>query len=161
MPSSDDSPGLKSPGQRERGASEKRPGEQPGAPGASLAWRDDSDEARPLFPAGPYGCGRDLADAADLEVSGSRQVIEMPMAAAKVVQYDSHAVGVRVRPGPRGTAVGGRREADTVTWGLNARALAVFLVVSPRFPGCIGGGESFAPGTLVLLANWTTAPSHH
>jgi transposase len=145
-PSSDDLPGRKAPGQRERGASGKRPGKQPGAPGAYLAWRDDPDEARPLFPAGPCGCGRDLADAADLGIPGSRQVIEMPLAAAKVVQYDSHAVECacsRVHEAPPPADAG---EAGTVTWGLNARALAVFLMVMHHVPveRCAGILESLS-----------------
>jgi len=133
-PSSDDLPGRKAPGQRKRGGSGKRPGKQPGAPGAHLAWRDDPDDARPLFPAGGCECGRDLADAADLGISGSRQVIEVPLAAAKVVQYDSHAVEcacgrVHEAPPPAGAGAAG-----TVTWGLNARALAVFLMVVHHVP---------------------------
>ena len=87
----------------------------------------------PLFPAGPCPCGRDLADAADLGVTGSRQVIDVPLAAAKVTQYDSHAVACtcgRLHEAPP-SADGG--EAGAVTWGLNARALAVLLMVhSPR-----------------------------
>jgi transposase len=133
-PSSDDMPGRKAPGQRKRGGTGKRPGKQPGTPGAHLAWRDDPDDTVPLFPAGPCACGRDLADAADLGVSGSRQVIEMPLAAARVVQYDSHAAGcacgrVHEAPGPAGAG-----ETQTVTWGLNARALAVFLMVIHHVP---------------------------
>jgi transposase len=133
-PSSDDLPGRKAPGQRKRSGSGKRPGKQPGAPGAHLAWRDDPDDTRPLFPAGACACGRDLADAADLGVSGSRQVIEVPLAAAKTVQYDSHAVECpcgRVHEAPPPADAGA---AGTVTWGLNARALAVFLMVVHHVP---------------------------
>ena len=133
-PSADDLPGRKGPGQRKRGGSGKRPGKQPGAPGAHLAWRDDPDDTVPAFPSGPCQCGRDLSDAADLGVSGSRQVIEMPLAAARVVQYDSHAVACacgRVHEAPPPADAG---EAGTVTWGLNARALAVFLMVIHHVP---------------------------
>ena len=133
-PSADDLPGRKAPGQRKQGGPGKRPGKQPGAPGAHLAWREDPDDTVPLFPAGSCPCGRDLAGAADLGVSASRQVIEVPLAAARVVQYDSHAVEcacgqVHEAPSPAG---GG--EAGTVTWGLNARALAVFLMVIHHVP---------------------------
>jgi transposase len=133
-PSADDLPGRKGPGQRKRGGSGKRPGKQPGAPGAHLAWRDDPDDTVPVFPSGPCRCGRDLSDAADLGVSGSRQVIEVPLAAARTVQYDSHAVGCacgRVHDAPAPADAG---EAGTVTWGLNARALAVFLMVIHHVP---------------------------
>ena len=128
-PSADDLPGRKAPGQRKRGGSGKRPGKQPGAPGAHLAWRDDPDDTVPLFPSGPCQCGRVLAGAADLGISGSRQVIEVPLAAARTVQYDSHAVACAcgmVHEAPPPADAG---EAGTVTWGPNARALAVFLMV--------------------------------
>ena len=133
-PSADDLPGRKAPGQRKRGGSGKRPGKQPGAPGAHLAWRDDPDDTRALFPAGSCGCGRDLADAADLGVSGSRQVIEVPLAAAKVVQYDSHAVACACGRVHEAAPPADTGEAGTVTWGLNARALAVFLMVIHHVP---------------------------
>jgi transposase len=88
----------------------------------------------PLFPSGPCQCGRDLAGAADLGISGSRQVIEVPLAAARTVQYDSHAAAcecgmVHEAPPPADAGAAG-----TVTWGLNARALAVFLMVVHHVP---------------------------
>ncbi len=109
-------------------------GKQPGAPGAHLAWREAPDDTVPVFPAGACPCGRDLAAAADLGVSGSRQVIEVPLATARVVQHDSHAVECgcgRVHEAPPPADAG---EAGTVTWGLNARALAVFLMVVRHVP---------------------------
>ena len=133
-PSSDDLPGRKAPGQRKRGSSGKRPGKQPGAPGAHLAWREDPDDAVPLFPAGPCACGRDLADAADLGISGSRQVIEVPLAAARVVQYDSHAAACACGRVHEAAPPADAGQAGTVTWGLNARALAVFLMVVHHVP---------------------------
>ena len=145
-PSADDLPGRKAPGQRKRGGTGKRPGKQPGAPGAHLAWRDDPDDTRPLFPAGPCECGRDLADAADLGVSGSRQVIEMPLAAARVVQYDGHAVECACGRVHEAAPPADAGEAGTVTWGLNARALAVFLMVIHHVPveRCAGILESLS-----------------
>jgi transposase len=133
-PSGDDFPGRKAPEQRKRGGPKRKPGKQPGAPGAHLAWRDAPDDTVPVFPAGACPCGRDLAAAADLGVSGSRQVIEVPLAAVRVVQYDSHAVECgcgRVHEAPPPADAG---EAGTVTWGLNARALAVSLMVVHHVP---------------------------
>jgi hypothetical protein len=46
----------------------------------------------PLFPGGSCPWGLDLAQAADLGVVASRQVIDVPLAAATVTQYDEHAV---------------------------------------------------------------------
>jgi len=145
-PSSDDLPGRKAPQQRKRAGGKGKPGKQPGAPGAHLAWREDPDDRVPLFPVGSCDCGRDLADAADLGVSGSRQVIELPLAAARVVQYDSHAAACacgRVHEAPPPADAG---EAGTVTWGLNARALAVFLMVIHHVPveRCAGILESLS-----------------
>jgi transposase len=133
-PSADDLPGRKAPGQRKRGGTGKRPGKQPGAPGAHLAWRDDPDDTVPLFPAGPCACGRDLAGAADLGVSGSRQVIEVPLAAARTVQYDSHAAACACGRVHEAAPPADAGQAGTVTWGLNARALAVFLMVVHHVP---------------------------
>jgi hypothetical protein len=74
-PSADDLPGRKSPDSRRAGGGGKRrPGKQPGAPGAHLAWNQDPDERVPLFPQGPCSCGQDLAGAADLGIVASRQV---------------------------------------------------------------------------------------
>ena len=145
-PSADDLPGRTGPKPRGQRGNGKRPGKQPGSPGAHLAWRDVPDDTVPLFPAGPCPCGRDLAGAADLGVTGSRQVIDVPLAAAKVVQYDSHAVACacgRVHGAAPPAAAG---EAGTVTWGLNARALAVFLMVIHHVPveRCAGILESMS-----------------
>ena len=60
------------------GAGERRPGKQPGAPGAYLAWNDHPDETIPHFPAGACACGADLAGAGDLGVRYSHQVTDLP-----------------------------------------------------------------------------------
>jgi hypothetical protein len=91
----------------------------------------------PLFPAGACPCGRDLGTAADLGATGSRQVIDVPLAAATMTQYDSHAVAC---------ACGRVHKVRAVTWGLNARALAVFLMVVHHVPveRCAGILESLS-----------------
>ena len=43
-PSSDDLPGRKAPAPRPKPGSGRRPGKQPGAPGAHLAWPETPDE---------------------------------------------------------------------------------------------------------------------
>ena len=50
-------------------AGKRRPGKQPGAPGAYLAWNDDPDHTVPHFPQGRCDCGTDLAEAEDLGVT--------------------------------------------------------------------------------------------
>jgi len=91
-PSSDDLPGRKAPAPRAKPGSGRRPGKQPGALGAHLAWSQTPDETVALFPEGSCPCGLDLTGAADLGVVASRQVIDVPLAAATVTQYDEHAV---------------------------------------------------------------------
>jgi hypothetical protein len=136
-PSTDDLPGRKAPEPRKRAGGKRQPGKQPGAPSAHLAWRDDPDDTVPLFPARACPCGRDLGTAADLGATGSRQVIDVPLAAATVTQYDSHAVAC---------ACGRVHKVGAVTWGLNARALAVFLMVVHHVPveRCAGILESLS-----------------
>ena len=51
-PSTDDLPGKKPPERRPRRGGGRRPGKQPGAPGAYLAWRERPDETEDVFPGG-------------------------------------------------------------------------------------------------------------
>jgi transposase len=134
-PSLDDMPGktppVPGPG---RGNGKRSQGKQRGAPGAHLAWSDDPDGRRPLFPQGSCACGKDLADAEDLGVAASHQVIDTPVVTAMVTQYDEHAVAcgcgrVHVAAPPAGAG-----EAGTVTYGLNLQAWCVFLLVMHHIP---------------------------
>ena len=134
-PSADDLPGKTAPQPRPpRGNGKKKQGKQPGAPGSHLAWSDDPQETVPLFPQGACACGRDLADAADLGVAASHQVIDTPLVTATVTQYDGHAVECacgrlhRAPPPPDAGAAG------TVTYGLNIQAWCVFLMVAHHVP---------------------------
>jgi transposase len=134
-PSADDLPGKAPPVPKpKRGDGKRRQGKQRGAPGAHLAWSDDPDETEPLFPEGACGCGRDLADAEDLGVTASHQVIDTPAVTATVTQYDGHAVAcacgkVHVAAPPAGAG-----EAGTVTYGPNVQAWVVFLLVMHHVP---------------------------
>ena len=92
-PSSDGQPGRKPPQRRQRqGGKKRRPGKQPGAPGAYLPWNDHPDDTIPHFPEGTCGCGRNLARARDLGVRYSHQVTDLPEARAETVQHDRHEV---------------------------------------------------------------------
>ncbi|MGI8429529.1 MAG: IS66 family transposase [Solirubrobacteraceae bacterium] len=134
-PSADDLPGKTPPAAKpKRGDGKKRQGKQRGAPGAHLAWSEDPDERKPLFPRGACGCGQDLADAEDVGISASHQVIDTPVVTATVTQYDEHAVACRcgrvhVAPPPAGAG-----QAGAVTYGLNLQAWAVFLLVVHHVP---------------------------
>jgi transposase len=134
-PSADDLPGKTSPAPRPgRGAGKRRQGKQPGSPGAHLAWSEDPDKTEPLFPEGSCACGRDLADADDLGVVGSHQLVDTPAVTAVLTQYDEHAVACRcglvhASPPPPGAG-----EAGTVTYGPNLQAWCVFLLVAHHVP---------------------------
>ena len=52
-PSTDDLPGKKPPQRRAgRGGMKRKPGKQPGAPGAFLAWNEHPDKTEDVFPEG-------------------------------------------------------------------------------------------------------------
>ncbi len=133
-PSADDLPGRKPPERRQRRGGGGKPGKQPGAPGAFLAWREVPDDIIPHFPQGSCGCGADLTGARDLGVRYSHQVTDLPEARAETIQHDRHEVEC---------ACGRRHVADappqagapgTVTYGLNFQAWCVFLMVMHHVP---------------------------
>jgi transposase len=134
-PSADDLPGRTPPQRRQRGRDgNKRQGKQPGAPGAYLAWSESPRDTVPLFPRGACTCGRDLADAADLGVAASHQVIDVPLVTASVTQYDEHAVACAC--GRLHTAAPPLQAGapGTVTYGLNIQAWCVFLLAAHHVP---------------------------
>jgi hypothetical protein len=134
-PSADDLPGKTPPAPKPgRGNGKRKQGKQRGAPGAHLAWSENPDEKKPLFPQGACSCGRDLADAGDLGIVASHQVIDTPVVTAKVTQYDGHAVACgcgQVHAAPPPAGAGG---AGTVAYGPNVQAWAVFLLVMHHVP---------------------------
>ena len=134
-PSTDDLPGRKPPERKARRGGGRKPGKQPGAPGAYLAWREVPDKTEDLFPEGACACGRDLAGARDLGVRYSHQVTDLPEARAETVQYDRHEAGcacgrVHVADAPPEAA----GAPGTVTYGLNFQAWCVFLLVIHHVP---------------------------
>jgi transposase len=132
-PSADDLPGRTPPPPRSRKA-RRRPGKQPGAPGSHLAWSEHPDDTVPHFPQRACGCGRDLAAAADLGVVASHQEIEIPLAAARVIQHELHEVAcvcgaVHRTPPPPGAGTPG-----TVTYSVQLQAWCVFLIAAHHVP---------------------------
>jgi transposase len=113
----------------------RKPGKQPGAPGAFLAWNEHPDTTEDVFPRGICPCGADLAGARDLGVKYSHQVTDLPEARAVTIQHDRHEVQC---------ACSRRHVADappeaagapgTVTYGLNFQAWCVFLMVMHHVP---------------------------
>ena len=135
-PSTDDLPGKTPPERRTgQGGMKRKPGKQPGAPGAFLAWNEHPDTTEDVFPEGICRCGADLAGARDLGVKYSHQVTDLPEARAVTIQHDRHEVEC---------ACGRTRVADvppeaagapgTVTYGLNVQAWCVFLLVMHHVP---------------------------
>jgi transposase len=135
-PSADDLPGKAAPEPKPgRGNGKKRrQGKQPGAPGAHLAWSEDPDKRQPLFPQGACACGRDLAEAGDLGVAASHQLMDTPAVTAVLTQYDEHAVACRCGQVHVAAPPAGAGEAGTVTYGPNLQAWCVFLLVMHHVP---------------------------
>jgi len=132
-PSLDDKPGGTAPKGKARASSVRAKGKQKGAPGANLSWSDVPNERQDRFPQGACGCGADLAGAADLGVVDAFQQIEIPAVAAKVTQYDQHAVRcgcgkVHTAARPAGAGTG------KVEYGPVLAAWAVFLMVVHHLP---------------------------
>jgi transposase len=141
-PSTDDLPGKKPPERRPRRGGGRKPGKQPGAPGAYLAWREHPDKTEDVFPAASCACG-----AADRGVRYSHQVTDLPEARAQTTQYDRHEVvcacgRVHVADAPPEAA----GAPGTVTYGLNFQAWCVFLLVMHHVPveRCAGILESMS-----------------
>ncbi len=134
-PSTDDLPGKKPPPAKPRRGGGRRPGKQPGAPGAYLAWQESPDKTKDVFPAGTCACGKDLAEARDLGVRYSHQVTDLPEARAETIQYDRHEAEcgcgrTHVADAPPEAA----GAPGTVTYGLNFQAWCVFLMVMHHVP---------------------------
>src|SRR5712691_1127570 len=128
-PSADDLPGRTPPKEKPRRPGGKRkPGKQPGAPGAHLAWSDDPDQTMPHFPQGTCECGADLAAAADLGVAASHQVIDIPVETAQVIQHDLHEAACTCGRVHRASAPAGTGTPGTVTYGLALQALCAYLI---------------------------------
>jgi transposase len=133
-PSADDLPGKTMPAPKPKRDGQKRPGKQPGAPGAHLAWSENPDKREDLFPQGPCACGRDLADADDLGVTASHQLMDTPVVTAALTQYDEHMVACRCGRVHVAAPPAGAGEAGTVTYGPNLQAWCVFLLVMHHVP---------------------------
>jgi hypothetical protein len=111
-PAKDDQPGKKPPAPKNRrGSADRAKGKQKGAPGTNLAWSDPRPTRKTSSPKGDCGCGQDLAAAADLGVVDCYRQVEIPLVAAKLTQYDQHAVRCRcgkvhTAPRPEGARSG-------------------------------------------------------
>lgn len=135
-PSKDDDPGRMPPAtrpKRQAGGPKRKPGKQPGAPGANLAWVDKPDDQVDRFPQGWCECGHDLAGAIDLGVVDRYQQHEIPQVGVKVTQYDQHRVRCGCGRIHTATRPDGARPG-LVGYGPNLQALAVYLMVVHFLP---------------------------
>jgi transposase len=137
-PSGDDLPGRKPPARKERRAAQRaekkrKPGKQPGSPGAAMRW-GKAGKTIGHFPQGDCECGADLADAADLGIARSYQQEDVPEPAPALrYQHDLHktrcACGrMHVAPRP-----GGVPDAP-LSVGPRLSAMAVYLSVFQHLP---------------------------
>ena len=137
-PSSDDLPGRRPPARKERRAAERaekkrKPGKQPGSPGAAMRW-EKPDKVIGHLPQGDCECGADLADAADLGVARSYQQQDVPEPRPAVrYQHDLHkarcACGkVHVAARPAGVP------DAPLSVGPRLSAMAVYLSVFQHVP---------------------------
>ncbi len=131
-------PGRRPPARKERRAAERaerkrKPGKQPGSPGAAMRWRK-ADEVVGHFPQGDCACGADLADAADLGVARSYQQEDVPEPQpSRRYQHDLHkarcACGrVHVAARPAGVP------DAPLSVGPRLSAMAVYLSVFQHVP---------------------------
>ena len=169
-PSMDALPGRKRPAPRPRGGGGRRPGKQPGAPGAHLAWRADPDERVPVLPAGRCGCGADLAGGRDLGTVASHQQVDIPLVTARVRQYDLHAARCACGRVTAAAAPAGAGAPGTVTYGPNLQAWCVYLMAGHAVPvhrcaeliGALAGAApsaGFVHGMLARAAAAVAAPN--
>lgn len=130
-PSSEGYAKPRSPGRAEQKAKGRRPGKQPGAPGAFLAQVEVPDRVIEHAPAGCGGCGADLgaAPVAGLE---RRQVFDLPPARVHVAEHQlqRRVCGCgRVTTAPAPAGVGG-----SAVYGPRLRALAVYYLHVQHLP---------------------------
>lgn len=109
----------------------RKPGKQPGSPGAALRQVDDPDEVIEHAPPECTGCGADLAGA---PVAGMvrRQVHDIPEVTARVVEHRLQKR--RCGCGCVTTAVAPAGVSAPASYGPNLRALACYLVVFQHVP---------------------------
>ena len=131
-PSSD---GLRKPARAVRRAAEqgegRRPGKQPGAPGAHLAQVPEPDEVVEHLPDRCSGCGADLAGAAVVGVE-ARQVFDLPPRHLAVVEH--RVQRRRCACGSTTAAAFPTQARAAACYGPGVRALVAYLCVHQHLP---------------------------
>jgi transposase len=130
-PPSSDGLGKPTTPARERRAGGRKPGKQPGAPGAHLARIDDPDEVVVHAPERCDGCGADLTLAPVIGVQ-ARQVFDLPEIRLRSTE---HRAERRLCGCGRVTTAAFPGQARAVAcYGPGVRALACYLVVGQYLP---------------------------
>ena len=91
-PGTDDLPGKKPPERNARRGGGRKPGKQPGAPGAYLAWRERPDETEDVFPEGSSAAALTWPARLTWGAVLPPQATDLPEAQAQATQYDRHEV---------------------------------------------------------------------
>lgn len=130
-PSSEGYAKPRSPGRAEQKAKGRRPGKQPGAPGAHLRQVEDPDEVIEHVPSGCGGCGAGL-DGALVAGTERRQVFDLPPERVQVVEHrlQRRVCGcgtVTTAPAPPGVGA-------PAVYGPRLRALAVYYLHVQHLP---------------------------
>jgi transposase len=133
-PSMDDLPGRAPPQSKPLRGGKRKPGKQPGSPGSYLAWREDPDQVVPHFPDGTCECDARLSAGADLGVAASHQQVEIPLALARVIQHDLHAVACACGRVHRAPPPPGAGRPGAVTYGPQLQAWCVYLMAAHAVP---------------------------
>jgi transposase len=155
-PSSD---GLRKPARAARGADgraeDRRPGKQPGAPGAHLAQVAQPDEVAWHAPERCGGCGADLAGAPVAGVE-ARQVFDLPPLGLRVTEH--RAERRRCACGATTQAGFPEHARAAACYGPGVRALVCYLCVHQHLPVDRAAqlladvlGASVATGTLAAV----------
>jgi transposase len=115
----------------QRRAGQRKPGKQPGAPGAHLAWVDEPDEVVVHRPVVCNGCGGDLTLAPVIGVE-SRQVFDVPEVRLGVCEH--RAERRRCGCGQVTAARFPEHARAAACYGPGVRALASYLLVGQHLP---------------------------
>jgi transposase len=154
-PPSSDGLGKPATAVRERRAGGRRPGKQPGAPGAHLARVDDPDEVVVHAPERCDGCGADLTLAPVIGVE-ARQVFDLPEIGLRTSE---HRAERRLCGCGRATTAAFPGQARAAAcYGPGVRALVCYLTVCQYLPVERAGellaqvlGAPVATGTLAAI----------
>jgi transposase len=138
-PSSDGLAKPPAPTRERRGARGRRPGKQPGAPGAHLARVSQPDEVIWHVPDRCQGCGGELADAVVVGVE-ARQVFDLPPLRLSVSEHRTERR--RCACGATTQAVFPAEARAAACYGPGMRALCSYLLVHQHLP--VGPGRATA-----------------